>query len=72
MATQIGAIKVQIGPQNPKVQTISYGARTLKQASDLNFSGAQQGDVIAYNAANNSFITTNPTSVVPRLDAGTF
>ena len=66
------SIKVQIGSQQPKVQSINYGTRTLKSAADLNSSNAQDKDVIVYNAANNSFYTTSITNSIPELDAGFF
>jgi len=36
MATQVGAIKVQIGSQTPKVQSISYGD-VITYAANGNF-----------------------------------
>jgi len=72
MATQIGAIKVQIGNQRPTVSSISYGARTLKSATDLNIGSPQTGDAILYDAANNNFYIANPASSIPDLDAGFF
>jgi hypothetical protein len=66
------SIKVQIGTNQPKVQSLAYGTRTLKSAADLNSSGAQNGDVIVYNSANNSFYTTSIVNSIPDLDAGFF
>lgn len=70
VVTPPSTIKVQVGNQfTGKVQSIAYGTRSLKSASDLNIGGAQTGDVIAYNSANNSFYVTN---VVADFDAGFF
>jgi hypothetical protein len=66
------AIKVQIGSNQPKVQSLAYGTRTLKSAADLNSTGAQDKDVIVYNAANNTFYTTSVTASITDLDAGFF
>lgn len=69
----IGTVNVQIGPSpNQKVSNITYGGRTLKSATDLELSGAQNGDVVVYQANTNSFIVEPASSVVPLLDAGTF
>lgn len=67
-----GVIKVQIGNKPTAVQSISYGTRTLKSSTDLSLTGAQNGDVIVYNAANNDFSVTSVQTLVPNLDAGFF
>ena len=70
VVTPPSTIKVQVGNQfTGKVQSIAYGTRTLRSATDLSIGSANTGDVIAYNSANNSFYVTN---VVADLDAGYF
>jgi hypothetical protein len=71
MATQVGAIRVQIGSQTPKVQSISYGAKALRGSTDLSIGAANVGDVISYTA-NGSFVVANSSSLIRNLDAGTF
>lgn len=72
-ANPINTIKVQVGNQfGPTVRNIAYGQRTLKSATDLTLAGAQDGDVIAYNAANNNFYIVNPIANITDLDAGFF
>ena len=45
-------VRVQVGASQPKVTAISYGGRfTLKSASDLDRTGAQDRDVVTYVAA---------------------
>lgn len=71
----IGTVKVQVGTSvNPRVSTINYGGITsLKGASDLNTSGAQEGEVVVYRAATNSFeVAPVPATGIGALDAGTF
>jgi len=75
MATnsQIGTINVRVGNQNPtKVQTITYGARTLKSATDLNIIGGNTGDVIMYNANTKTFSVTNIDTTIGSIDGGIF
>lgn len=71
MATQVGAIRVQIGSQTPKVQSISYGAKALRGSTDLIIGAPTAGDVISY-AANGNFVVSNSSSLISNLDAGTF
>jgi hypothetical protein len=69
----IGTVNVQIGPSpRQKVNTIQYGGRTLKSATDLNLIGAQNGDVIVYQANTNNFITEPVSTLSPNLDQGFF
>ena len=70
--TQPGTINVRVGNKPATVQSITYGARTLKSATDLSVAGAQDGDVITYDQANNSFFVTSVTNAITDLDAGTF
>jgi hypothetical protein len=80
MATQVGAIRVQIGSpvsnvqvgsQTPKVQSINYGAKALRGSTDLSIGTANVGDVISYTA-NGNFKVSNTASLITKLDAGTF
>ena len=71
----IGTVNVQVGQSvNPRVSSIAYGSRSLKSANDLSLTGAQDGDVIVYQANTNSFIVEPASSVIPELnlDAGNF
>ena len=69
----IGTVNVQVGPSpGQRVNTITYGSRTLKSATDLEIAGAGQGDVIVYQANTNSFIVAAADSVIPSLDSGFF
>jgi len=73
VVTPPSTIKVQVGNQfTGKVQSIAYGTRTLRSATDLNIGQAQTGDVITYDAANNSFYVTNVANDLLDLDAGFF
>ena len=73
VVTPPSTIKVQVGNQfTGKVQSIAYGTRTLKSAADLNIGQAQTGDVITYDAENNSFYVTNVANDLLDLDAGFF
>lgn len=70
-----GNINVQTGSNNPRVSTIDYGGRTLLSATDLNIgAGPQDGEIIAYSAANNSFVLETPgqASLPSTIDAGTY
>ncbi len=69
----IGTVNVQVGnQQGGSVRSISYGTKTLKSSTDLSMTGAQDGDVIVYQASTNSFVVEPAESVLPNLDAGTF
>jgi hypothetical protein len=73
VVTPPSTIKVQVGNQfTGKVQSIAYGTRTIRSATDLVIGDAQTGDVITYNAANNSFYITNVANDLLDLDAGFF
>jgi ABC-type uncharacterized transport system ATPase component len=74
-ANPIGSINVTLGNQSsPQVQTVSYGQKqALKNATDLSLAGAQDGDVIVYDANTNSFVVEpTPAASITNLDAGTF
>ena len=69
----IGTVNVQIGQSpNPRATTIQYGGRTLKSATDLQYRGANDGDVIVYQANTNSFVVENLGNITPNLDSGFF
>ena len=69
----IGTVNVQIGPTiNPRVNTLTYGGRTLKSATDLDLANKTNGDVIVYQANTNSFVVSPVISLVPSLDQGFF
>lgn len=60
-------------PVSPRVRSINSGLTTIKGASDVDISGAQEGEVLVYRAATNSFEVAPVTATgVGGLDAGTF
>ena len=65
-------VRVTIGQNNPGVTTIGYGSRTLKSATDLNLSGAQNGLPILYQANTNSFIISPIAIEAGTIDSGFF
>jgi hypothetical protein len=66
-------INVRIGNQNPAhVQSINYGSRTLKSASDLYIDGANTGDVIAYNSETKTFVVEPASVALGDIDGGIF
>ena len=66
-------IKVQVNKQQKQtVQALSYGTNTLKSASDLNLSYAQEGDVIVYKAATDSFVVQPVVDSHLTIDNGFF
>jgi hypothetical protein len=68
----IGTVNVQVNKQqNQTVRQLNYGIRSLKGSTDLSLVNAQDGDVIAYQANTNSFITKASVNVSD-LDAGFF
>ena len=69
----IGTVNVQIGqPTNPKATAITYGSRTLKSLTDVDMAGAQDGDVVTYKAATNSFIIEPAENSNLKVDNGFF
>ena len=47
----IGTVNVQVNSQKTSsVRSISYGARTLKSATDLSITGAADGDVVKHGS----------------------
>lgn len=65
-------VRVTVGQQRPTVTTVNYGTRTLKSASDLNISGAQDGRAIIYQANTNSFVIAPVTVDNISIDDGFF
>ena len=67
-------IKVQVGSTaQPRVTSLSYGsASSIKNASDMDMSGAQDRDVITYVAATNSFIVAPAENSRLIIDNGFF
>jgi hypothetical protein len=74
MAVQtIGTVRVQVGQSvNPRVSSVSYGIRALKNADDLDIRNAEDGDVLVYKADTNSFAVEPVAAPAPQLDAGLF
>ena len=65
-------IRVQVNNQNPTVQSINYGSRSIRGSSDLVMAGVQDGDVITYDSANNNFVVAPASSTIHDIDAGLF
>lgn len=70
--SQPAVINVKVGNKPATVQSITYGSRTLKSATDLSLVGGQQNDVITYDVANNNFYVTSVANTIVSLDGGTF
>lgn len=68
---QPATINVKVGNKPATVQSITYGTRTLRSATDLTIGNATDGDVITFDAANNSFVVA-PTSAAADIDGGFF
>lgn len=67
-----GIVRVTLGQNQPTVKSINYGVRTLKSATDLSLSGANEGDVIVYKAETNSFVVEPIYDINLTLDNGFF
>ena len=65
-------VRVSIGQNNPSVTALSYGTRTIKSASDLNLTGAQDGFAIIYKSDTNSFVIGPASGVTTAIDNGFF
>jgi hypothetical protein len=52
---QPATVRVRIEGQKSKVQTLSYGTKTLRSLTDLGLTGANTGDVIVYNSETKTF-----------------
>lgn len=72
MTQTIGTVRVQVGQQQGSTVRITQGLRSIKGSTDLAMAGAQDGDVIVYQANTDSFIIEPASSVVANLDAGKF
>jgi hypothetical protein len=70
----IGTVNVQINKQQPStVSTIVGGRTTLKSATDLVLTGAEDGDVISYIANTNSFqVKAVSALAIPKIDGGQY
>ena len=70
----IGTVNVQVNKQqSSSIKSLNYGTRTIKNSTDLVFSGGEDGDAIIYQANTNTF-TVAPVSAraITGIDAGTF
>ena len=66
-------VRVQVGSSQPRVTSIAYGGRfALKSASDLDRTVANDGDVITYVAATDSFIIAPAENSRLIIDNGFF
>lgn len=70
--TPPSTVRVTLGQNKPSVTALSYGTRTLKSASDLNMSFAQDGYSIVYRADTNSFEVAPASAGIVTVDNGTF
>lgn len=52
---QPATVKVRVEGQKSRVQTLSYGTKTLRSLTDVSLTGANTGDVIIYNAETKTF-----------------
>lgn len=52
---QPATVRVRIEGQKSKVQTLSYGTKTLRSLTDVGLTGANTGDVIVYNSETKTF-----------------
>lgn len=70
--TPPSTVRVTVGSNKPSVTALSYGTRTLKSASDLSLTGAEDGYAIVYRADTNSFEVGPASGVVTAIDNGTY
>ena len=69
----IGTVNVQVNKQQSgTVRQLNYGVRTIKNSTDLSMTGAENNDVIVYQANTNSFVVKPATDLAVDLDAGFF
>jgi hypothetical protein len=69
----IGTVNVQVNQQQGgTVRQLNYGVKTIKNSTDLSMTGAQDRDVIVYQANTNSFVIQSVADLNPDLDAGFF
>ena len=70
--TPPSTVRVTLGQNKPSVTALSYGTRTLKSASDLDLTGAQDGYALIYKADTNSFVVGPTSGTAIALDNGTY
>lgn len=72
--TQPGVINVRVGGAAPlsKVDTLTYGSRTIKSATDLELAGAANNSIISYNSNTQTFFVVPAGDLPLSLDAGNF
>ena len=70
--TPPSTVRVTLGQNKPTVTTLSYGTRTIKSASDVNMTNAQDGYALIYRAETDSFIVGPASGVVITIDNGTY
>lgn len=70
--SQPSVIKVEVGNKPATVQSVNYGSKTIRGSADLTLAGAQNGDVIIYDSANNNFHVTSISAAITDIDAGLF
>lgn len=69
---QPATINVKVGNKPATVQSINYGSKTIKGSTDLKLTGAETGDAILYDAANNNFYVAPAAGTITSIDGGTF
>ena len=73
IVTPPSTIKVQVGNQfKGTVQSINYGTRSLRSATDLTIGDANTGDAIVYNSSTKVFEVLPVNEFLTDLDAGFF
>lgn len=70
--TTPAAVRVTVGQRTPTTTAVSYGTRTIKSASDLSLTNAQDGFPIIYRANTNSFVIGPATAEILSIDNGFF
>jgi len=70
--TAPASVRVTVGQKATSTTSVSYGTRTIKSASDLNLTNAQDGFPIIYRANTNSFIVGPATAEILTIDNGLF
>lgn len=70
--TPPSTVRVTVGQNKPSVTALAYGTRTLKSASDVSLTGAQDGYALIYRANTDSFVVGPASGVVAAIDNGTY
>jgi hypothetical protein len=70
--TTPAAVRVTVGQKATTTTAVSYGTRTIKSASDLSLTNAQDGFPIIYRANTNSFVVGPATAEILSIDNGFF